>query len=477
MSNHRSYLGLLAAALVGNLVATGCKEDAVRVVYPEDLEQVRGVTGPAASPYDPESASTDATKETDKENEFTIVKVYYGTDRAVGPPEGRERFSIRWVQLAWALAVVVVAVGVMLARRMRSSGRMARRMRAFALGTLSLAVLAALFVTFAWWQVNRGDSPSNDIYGNERGTLQRGFCEVSIPKSHVIGRLESPSVLRFEFRENPTRDVVLESVSPEPADEFFADLGRCVGESRSQSAFVFVHGFNVRFEKAARRTAQMAYDLKFDGAPIFFSWPSQGDLLRYAVDETNAAWAMPHLKEFLVEVAARSGARSVHLIAHSMGNRPLTTALSELARTPAVELPLFKEVVLTAPDVDADVFRDQLAPLITKTAQRVTLYASSNDEALAFSKTIHGYARAGDTTDRPLVVLPGVDTIDVSKLDTSLLGHSYYGTNGTVLADLFQLLHGAKPPDERRWLRREPFGDLEYWIFLRERISDPKPDS
>jgi esterase/lipase superfamily enzyme len=44
-----------------------------------------------------------------------------------------------------------------------------------------------------------------------------------------------------------------------------------------KQAFVFVHGFNVSFENALRRTAQIAYDLNFDGAPFLFSWPG-GDV-------------------------------------------------------------------------------------------------------------------------------------------------------------------------------------------------------
>ena len=135
-------------------------------------------------------------------------------------------------------------------------------------------------------------------YGPERGKLELGTCEVSIPKLHEVGELESPSVLRLEFREDPNRHVVLLGIQPEPADRFFADLRECVGRSSQKSAFVFVHGYNVSFEDAARRTAQIAYDLKFDGAPIFFSWPSQAAILQYTVDENNVSWAAPHLLQF-----------------------------------------------------------------------------------------------------------------------------------------------------------------------------------
>ena len=202
-----------------------------------------------------------------------------------------------------------------------------------------------------------------------------------------------------------------------------------------------MHGYNVTFEDAARCTAQIAYDLKFDGAPIFFSWPSQGEILQYAVDETNVTWTAPHLMQFLTDVAEQSGAEQIHLIAHSMGNRALTSVLRDLSLTHKSSKPMFDEVVLTAPDIDAEVFINDIAPAVVKTAQRVTLYASSNDEALIMSKKVHGYARAGDSGSQ-LVVVPGVDTVDVSAVDTSLLGHNYYGDNSSVLADIFELLHG-----------------------------------
>jgi hypothetical protein len=83
---------------------------------------------------------------------------------------------------------------------------------------------------------------------------------------------------------------------------------------------------------------------------------------------------------------------------------------------------------------------------------------------------VHGYARAGDSGPG-LVVVPGIDTIDVSTVDTSLLGHSYYGSNDTVIADMVDLLHEAKPPDQRRFLRPRQLGEMLYWIFNAERLG------
>jgi hypothetical protein len=52
-------------------------------------------------------------------------------------------------------------------------------------------------------------------------------------------------------------------------------------------------------------------------------------------------------------------------------------------------------------------------------------------------------------------------------VDTSFLGHSYYGNNRTVLGDLFDLLTAEKPPDQRRSLRPVRLGQLRYWVFVR----------
>ena len=85
------------------------------------------------------------------------------------------------------------------------------------------------------------------------------------------------------------------------------------------------------FEDAARRTAQIHKDLKFEGAPVFFSWPAHDKfILTYMADANNIPWTTPHLKQFLLEVVHESGAKSINLIAHSMGNRALTATLREL---------------------------------------------------------------------------------------------------------------------------------------------------
>jgi esterase/lipase superfamily enzyme len=175
------------------------------------------------------------------------------------------------------------------------------------------------------------------------------------------------------------------------------------------------------------------------------------------VDETNVRWATPHLTRFLKDLRERSGAKRIHLIAHSMGNRALVEALERLREGPSPTP--FNQVVLAAPDIDAETFRDDIAPRILPASSRVTLYASSKDSALLASKAFHGYARAGDSGEKAVVV-DGMDTIDVSTVSST---HSYIGDNGFVLDDLGLVLLTEEPIRSRPGLRfLEP---LRHWIL------------
>lgn len=309
------------------------------------------------------------------------------------------------------------------------------------------------------------------VFSEERsdgaGKLTYGTADISIPKSHKLGELETPSIYHFEFSEDPAHHVILQSVNVVEQSPFFQGLHNRVLRSGKKEAFVFVHGFNVSFQEAARRTAQLAYDLRFDGAPILYSWPSRRlfEWGGYTTAEANAQWSYLHLSEFLREVAERSGARRIHLIAHSMGNRALTQAIKELSETLPKRKsgPVFGQVILAAPDVDADTFL-QIASAVSSLSERTTIYSSDHDQALGFSKSLHAYLRLGQAP----MVIPGIDSVDVSSIDHSLLGHGYYGENPTVLGDFLSLLLKDLPPNSRSHLEEVKVADGAYYWKMEE---------
>lgn len=307
-------------------------------------------------------------------------------------------------------------------------------------------------------------SRAGNGYSNQRestDSLHYGTCEVTIPRDHRLAKLESPKWWKFEFSWTPAKHIVLQQINEQTKPEFLAQLRSMVLEAENKSAFVFIHGFDVSFEDAARRTAQLSYDLGFKGAPILYSWPSANSLKSYLADEATIDWTKPHLVSFLNDVACKSGVDTVHIIAHSMGNRALVRILDGLSLPSAP--PYFNQVVLAAPDIDTGEFL-HLANSIQRTAKRITLYASSNDKAIKASKTIHEYPRAGESVPE-VVVVPGLDTIDASNVDTSLLGHSYFAEKRTVISDLFYLIGEGKGPSERHSLEPKNSPKGQYWAF------------
>lgn len=274
----------------------------------------------------------------------------------------------------------------------------------------------------------------------EDDILRLGTCNVSIPAAHAKGRLEKPPWFLRSLWEDPAKHVVLLRVDLFTRADYFAMLQR-----GGKEALLFIHGYNVTFEDAARRTAQLAWDLKFPGTPILYSWPSRGSPAAYVADESSIEWTARHLKSFLCDLASSGQIGALHVIAHSMGTRALGKALELLAleRGSASHI---REVILTAPDIDSGVFR-QLAVDIAKVPRRITLYASQDDLALQASKNFHRYPRAGNPADG-MVIVPGIDSVDATGADTSFLGHSYFGSVRSIISDVFYALKGL-PAAER----------------------------
>ncbi|MGB7343761.1 MAG: alpha/beta hydrolase [Pirellulaceae bacterium] len=396
---------------------------------------------------------------------FARVKVFYATDRAPAAIPLSAYHITGQTQLLKLLGGVAVG---MLALMMISWFRKRPRLTA-ASAALSFSAMAA---SVAFFVIGRTSIEKHGVnYIGDRGILTRGVCEVTVPVIHQKGIVERPTLLRFEFREDQDEHIVLTSAVELQKDQFYEQLSSKIDGSPDRDLLLFIHGYNVDFESAVQRTAQISVDLPFEGVPVCYSWPSQGKLLSYSIDENNAQWSVTHLREFLQELAAESGADSINVVAHSMGNRPMTGAMQQIVMRAAGPIePMFDRVVLAAPDIDADQFRRDLAPSLLQVANQVTLYASSDDRALIASKKVHGHPRAGES-GADLVVVPGIETIDVSGIDLSLLGHSYYGDNESMLRDLYEVVRRRLPAQHRRWLIPRQAGVLPYWQLARQPVE------
>ncbi len=297
------------------------------------------------------------------------------------------------------------------------------------------------------------DRPS-ERYGAEDGdSLQFAAVSVNVPSYRVrgTGDLPRPTAMRdnaLAYRPDAQRDFFVTSTIPVDSARFVQRLAADLAASRARDLLVFVHGYNVSFEDAAVRAAQLAADINFDGSILLFSWPSAASVTGYVRDQQSARNAGFQLLRVLRNHAVAAQPDRVHLIGHSMGSEVIGKALTLTAL--ADPTPHLAQVVFAAPDVDARVFRREILPRLTTHAVHVTMYASSDDDALRASRVVNGAGRLGLGGDS-LVVIDGMDTVDATRVTADVLGHTLFG-NGAFLADLAVLLADGRSPTERRLL-------------------------
>ncbi|MFD4421437.1 alpha/beta hydrolase [Agromyces sp. NPDC058484] len=337
------------------------------------------------------------------------------------------------------------------------------------------------------WEAPRRRYGADMSIVDDRTVMNYGTVDVSIPKTHEIGRLESPKWYLLEWRADPEWHIVVQGVTELDEQAWLSSIrnrvagpvddGDLPATDTSRDILIFIHGYRTSWAESVRRAAQFAYDLNFQGLPMLYSWPSRGDLLSYTADESASAWSAPHFTAVLKRVLAEGGARRVHLVAHSMGNRVSTEALKVLAlEKPDYPTPV-REVVFAAPDIDRHTFQEFVTAFNAAVADfeaprmpRLTLYACGVDSALDLSRRVHRLNRAGDSRRGIVVALP-MDTIEVARRvirreSRDSIGHSYFCSNSVVIADLVGVVLDGRTPTERVGLTPRTTRGGPYWRLV-----------
>ncbi|WPV64002.1 alpha/beta hydrolase [Chitinophaga sp. LS1] len=184
---------------------------------------------------------------------------------------------------------------------------------------------------------------------------------------------------------------------------------------------------------------------------------------------------MQHHTSFSFSWTLKQGlaVKKLNVIANSMGSRGLVDALEGLKINEFYEEFVFNQIILAAPDIDAQIFVEQIAPQLLNCSNRLTLYASSRDTLLASKvKRLSSVPRAGDSHESKFTPVSclGVDTIDVSDLPTSSycfsLGYSYYAELRDLINDIYNLIRFGHEPKDRNLIANTK-GPSLFWKFRR----------
>ena len=249
---------------------------------------------------------------------------------------------------------------------------------------------------------------------------------------------------------------------------------------RNGRVLLYVHGYREKLQTTARDAVQIGAMSNFDGPIIHYSWPSQGNLLSYAVDETNMYWDQRNFRNFLTKLARAEWVKEIVIVSHSLGARLVTPAVEYVDRTSTnADSSNISNIILASPDVDRedferDIAEEVLAARRVNNDRRVTVYASLNDRALAVSRAVHGYPRLGspycfspfEAKDLKAKGLPqrcfatktkyqtepaktGFTIIDTTDVSGGGAGHSDYLRSLAVCKDFAAVVNGARTTDDR----------------------------
>jgi esterase/lipase superfamily enzyme len=270
-------------------------------------------------------------------------------------------------------------------------------------------------------------------------------------------------------------------------------------DSAEGHAFVYIHGFNVPFRSAVFRTAQLKYDMDFDGPAFVFSWPSNGALLDYLSDQEDADLSVDALVRFLrfTHDAVNDDPDNpvkLHIIAHSMGTRVTAQALARLSDFD--DSPKFGHVVFAAGDLDTNLFEEWMGAS-SRLYEGVTIYTSRQDRAVGFSRWLRNLSRklafwganndvkhrigfyekksAPSTFDLPTDTGEHfAKTIDISgAAKNSFLfkvRHSVYAESKAITDDIrFLFDHPFSLPDARSTLLKRLCSDDQHWTYMSDK--------
>ncbi|EAR07816.1 alpha/beta hydrolase [Reinekea blandensis] len=323
---------------------------------------------------------------------------------------------------------------------------------------------AGYSVTPVFFATTRNDTARENLnkrFGSERADVSYGVNQVAIPADYPRAHSASFILWNMTLKRDPTDQVTLLDSQRQTKKTFFDGLTTLQDQS-DEPILVFIHGFNTPFERAARITAKLAYDLNLSEPPVLFAWPSHDRASTYPADEDNLSWSQPYITQFYLDLMTNLPERNFVFIGHSMGTRAMAAGLMDLLEVQPTLRHRIEGVAFAAPDIDRDIFARDIAPTLVRFELPITLYASRKDLAMFASNRLHKQPRAGYAGE-DILVMPGIDTIDASYAEAELIGHEYFYQGSHTILDLYQWLIEGKPPEERRQLVPVYHRDGRYW--------------
>lgn len=271
-----------------------------------------------------------------------------------------------------------------------------------------------------------------------------------------------------------------DSIAEDDVGQRFAALvNRRLAESGVKDVYIFVHGYRVTFDNPVLVSSELWHFLGYRGAFIAYAWPATPRALAYASDSESAVANGFRFRKFLTYLADETDVERIHVIAYSAGARLVVRALEQLAllNHEMSNEQIRKEirvghVIFVGGDVSREGFGAGIEEDMLRFTDGITVYVSSQDVALAWSRRIFRRDRLGQTWSGPmppqvagyLRANPSLAVIDVTDASGSTTGsgHAYFRDSPWVSSDILTLLAFGLEPSKRGLVRDS---ELPTWTF------------
>lgn len=297
--------------------------------------------------------------------------------------------------------------------------------------------------------------PGKLFSGERDSKISLTDIRISIPPDNVrkVGDVQWPKKLP----PNPATEfatVGATEVMRDQARGWFRREAAAAGPKRRRHVLLFVHGFNNTYEDAVYRFAQIVHDSGTDAVPVLFTWPSRGSVFAYQYDRESTNYSRDALEETLQALAKAPEIEDVSVLAHSMGSLLTLESLRQMAIRNDRIAPKIRNVILAAPDVDVDVFRQQLGQMgPAKERPRFTIFTSTDDRALLVSARLAQRPRLGaiDPKTEPYASEfkdANIDAFDLTDVESAdRLRHGKFASAAVVKAIGGRLIEGQQIAD------------------------------
>lgn len=260
---------------------------------------------------------------------------------------------------------------------------------------------------------------------------------------------------------------------------FAENVDQRLDDSGVKDIYIYVHGYRVVFDSPVLIASELWHFLGYRGAFIAYSWRSTPSALAFASDTETAVTHARNLRLFLTYLAKETQVERIHIIGYSAGTRMVVRALEQIALlNEAASDEHIREhfrigtVIFVGADVSREGFGSATADGLLRVPERVTVYASSADSALSFSRRIFRRERLGQMwrDGMPPRVAefiekkPSLEIIDVTEAagSTSGNGHAYFRDSPWVSSDILTALAYDIEPVRRGLVKAD---DEPVWTF------------